>query len=535
MGWRRMQQQDSALLTDVQFGTSVYPSISHRDLPIAELLEVAIRRREGTMSANGAFNAITAPRTGRSPKDKFIVRSGEAERLVWWDYNAPYDSDRFDLLFSKVADYVMQRDAFVFNGYAGADPEYRIAVRVTTELAWHNMFVRQLFIRPTAEELRTHKPDFQVVCMPGFHADPRRDGTNSEAFILVNFTKRIVLICGTRYAGEMKKSIFTVMNYLMPQRGVFPMHCSANVGKDSDVAIFFGLSGTGKTTLSADPERRLVGDDEHGWSDRGVFNFEGGCYAKCINLSREKEPQIYDAIRFGSVLENVILNEDRKPDYDDNAITENTRCAYPVDFIDNAVIPGVAGHPSNVIFLTADATGVLPPVSRLTEPQAMYHFMSGYTSKLAGTETGVTKPEAVFSTCFGAPFLPLPPTVYAEMLGKKLTDHKAQCWLVNTGWNGGPYGVGHRISIAHTRQIIHAILNGTLKEAKFNPEPMFGVLVPEEVPGLPPEILQPRNTWSDKDAYDAARRALAGQFAKNFEKFSNVAKEITEAGPKLED
>ncbi len=509
------------------------PGHAIRNVSVPQLIELAIAHREGQLAANGAFNAITAPRTGRSPKDKFIVRSGEAAQLVHWGPNAPFEPQHFDALFSRVAEYVRQRTMYVFDGYCGADPRYRLPIRVKTELAWHNLFAHQLFIRPSREELRTHRPSFTVIAVPAFRARPERDHTNSEAFIIINYERRIVLIGGTRYAGEIKKSVFTVMNYLLPRQGVLPMHCSANEGKRGDVALFFGLSGTGKTTLSADPERRLIGDDEHGWSDDGIFNFEGGCYAKVIGLTREKEPQIYDAIRFGAVLENVVLDDERNPDYSDNFITENTRCAYPIDYIENAKIPGVGGHPNHVIFLTADATGVLPPVAKLNEAQAMYHFLSGYTSKLAGTETGVKEPQPVFSSCFGAPFLPLPPKVYAEMLGERLRKHNAQCWLVNTGWIGGAYGVGRRIDLPYTRTIIHAILDNKLDDVPYTEDPMFGFAIPAVVPDVPADILIPRNSWPDKTAYDEAARKLAQTFKTNFERFSDIGAEIMGGGPRI--
>jgi phosphoenolpyruvate carboxykinase (ATP) len=394
------------------------------------------------------------------------------------------------------------------------------------------LFVHQLFIRPTAEELSTHKPEFTIVSAPMFLADRKRDGTNSEVFVIVNFTRKIVLIGGTQYAGEMKKSIFGIMNFLLPQRDVFPMHCSANIGDDGVSALFFGLSGTGKTTLSADPTRRLIGDDEHGWSVDGVFNFEGGCYAKCIKLSEQNEPQIWNALRFGTVLENVVLNPaTRYPDFDNDSKTENTRAAYPVTFIENAVIPGFGGHPKNVVFLTADAFGVLPPVSKLTPEQAMFHFMSGYTAKVAGTEAGVTEPQATFSTCFGAPFMPLPPKVYAEMLGRRLREHNAQCWLVNTGWQGGPYGVGKRMSLPYTRAMVNALVEGKLAKVPFEIEPSFGFSIPKEVPEVPSELLNPRNSWKDKAAYDKQAADLSQRFAKNFEQFDAPA-EIKNAGPK---
>src|SRR5438270_1060447 len=411
-----------------------------RNLSSPQLVEQSLRRGETQLASNGALVGETGKRTGRSPKDKFIVKDSVTSGKVNWNANQAVSPEQFDSLYKQVMQYLGAKDIFVQQLFAGADPQYRLSLQVVNEYAWHNLFVRQLFVRPTAAELKQHQPEFTVIGAPGFQADPKREGINSEAFIVTDFTRKIILIGGTKYAGEMKKSIFGVMNFLLPDRDVFPMHCSANVGVDGVSALFFGLSGTGKTTLSADPSRGLIGDDEHGWSPNGVFNFEGGCYAKCIRLSRETEPQIFNAIHFGAVLENVVLDpETREPDYNSEKYTENTRAAYPVEFIDNAVIPGVGGHPKNLVFLTADAYGVLPPISKLTPEQAMYHFMSGYTSKLAGTEAGVGKePQPNFSTCFGAPFLPLAPKIYAEMLGARLKMHNAQCWLVNTGWSGGP-------------------------------------------------------------------------------------------------
>jgi phosphoenolpyruvate carboxykinase (ATP) len=414
----------------------------------------------------------------------------------------------------------------------GADPEYTLPVRVVTQLAWHSLFGRQLFIR-TEPDAEPRPPEFTILFAPDFQTDPAEDGANSETGILISFKKRVVLICGTSYAGEMKKSAFTIMNYLLPGRSVFPMHCSANVGPAGDVALFFGLSGTGKTTLSADPDRRLIGDDEHGWSDNGVFNFEGGCYAKCIRLSRENEPQIWNAIRFGTVLENVMIDaETRGLDFNSDAITENTRAAYPLDFIENAVIPSVGGHPSHVIFLTADAFGVLPPISKLTPEQAMYHFLSGYTAKVAGTERGLGKePQATFSACFGAPFLPRPAATYASLLGEKLRRYNAQCWLVNTGWVGGPYGVGERMRLAYTRAMLNAALSGALKDVPAEPHPVFKIAVPKSCPGVPSTFLDARGMWTDKSAYDRAARDLAARFNKNFEKFTLVSPEIAESAP----
>ena len=505
----------------------------HRNLHAAQLVEAALRRGEAELGARGSLVAETGKRTGRSPKDKFLVRDAVTENKVdWGSVNLPISAPVFDALYERVLDYLADKELFVQDLFCGADPKYRLPIQVINEYAWHNLFVRQLFIRPTAEELRTHKPEFTIVCAPSFLADPRRDGTNSEAFVIVNFTKKLVLIGGTQYAGEMKKSIFGIMNFLLPGRNVFPMHCSANAGQDGVTALFFGLSGTGKTTLSADPKRRLIGDDEHGWSPTDIFNFEGGCYAKCIHLSAETEPQIYSALGFGSVLENVVLDPGtRQPDYYDDSKTENTRAAYPVEFIENAVIPGTGGHPKNVIFLTADAFGVLPPVSKLTPEQAMYHFLSGYTAKVAGTEAGVEGAQATFSTCFGAPFMPLPPKVYAEMLGQRLRKHNAQCWLVNTGWQGGPYGVGKRMSLPYTRAMIDALVEGKLVNVEYEVEPAFGLNIPKSCPGVPSEILAPRNSWKDKAAYDKAAADLSARFAKNFEKF-DAPPEVKAAGPK---
>jgi phosphoenolpyruvate carboxykinase (ATP) len=495
------------------------------------LAEYAIKRHEAQFSARGALVAYTNF-TGRLPKDKSIVRDSiTGNKVAWGIVNQPFDASKFDALYERVIAHLQDRELFVQDLFCGADPNYRLPVRVINELAWHNLFVRQLFIRPSAEELRDHKPEFTVICAPDFHADPERDGTHSEAFIILNFTRRIVLIGGTSYAGEMKKSIFSIMNFLLPQRNVFPMHCSANVGQDGTSALFFGLSGTGKTTLSADPTRRLIGDDEHGWSANGIFNFEGGCYAKCIKLSEKNEPQIYNAIRFGCVLENVVVDPyTHEPNYNDDSVTENTRAAYPVDFIENAVIPGIGSHPRNVLFLTADAFGVLPPISRLSPQQAMYHFLSGYTAKVAGTEAGVKEPTATFSTCFGAPFMPMAPKLYAEMLGARLTEHNAQCWLVNTGWQGGQYGVGKRMPLAYTRAMVDSIVEGQLAQAEFEVEPAFGLTIPKACPGVPPEVLNPKNAWTDKAAYDREAESLCERFRKNFEDF-DAPPDVKSAGP----
>lgn len=506
-----------------------------RNLPISRLVEIALARREGMLSNTGALCCTTGNYTGRSPNDRFIVNDASvSNEIAWGEVNKPISSEIFDKLFDRALAYLETKDYFVFDGFAGADKKYSMPIRVINEYAWQNVFVQQLFIQPTAEQLEGHRPEFTMICTPGLTADPKTDGTNSEAYVIISLEKKVIILGGTQYAGEMKKSIFSVLNYLMPFREVLPMHCSANVGANQDVALFFGLSGTGKTTLSADPERRLIGDDEHGWSENGVFNFEGGCYAKCIDLSQEKEPQIWNAIRFGTIIENIVVNEEsRVPDYKDSVLTENTRAGYPVTYIDNAIIPSVAGHPSVVVFLTADAFGVLPPISKLTKEQAMYHFLSGYTSKLAGTERGITEPQVTFSTCFGEPFLPLSPAVYAEMLGKRIEEHHSTVYLVNTGWSGGPYGIGKRLNLTYTRAMVTAALNGELKKVAYHPDPVFGLLIPESVKGVPDEILTPRNTWEDTDAYDKSANSLAESFCKNFERFRGVSADIRSAGPNI--
>ncbi|MFN7250514.1 MAG: phosphoenolpyruvate carboxykinase (ATP) [Anaerobacillus sp.] len=505
------------------------------DLPISQLVESALERKEGKLTSTGALLATTGKYTGRSPQDKYIVEETSVRNKInWGAVNQPISKDVFENLYKKVLAYLKTKDkVYASKNYAGADKGYRLPIRVINEFAWHNLFARQLFIRPTEAELATHEAEFTIISAPGFKANPTIDGTNSETFIIISFEKRTVLIGGTEYAGEIKKSIFSIMNYLLPEKNVLSMHCSANVGDEGDVALFFGLSGTGKTTLSADPDRHLIGDDEHGWSHTGVFNIEGGCYAKCISLTEEKEPQIYNAIRFGAVLENVVLDKNFNPDYHDTSLTENTRAAYPLQSIPNSVIPSVAGHPSTIIFLTADAFGVLPPISKLTKEQAMYHFLSGYTSKLAGTERGVTSPEATFSTCFGAPFLPLPAYRYAEMLGEKINQHNAQVFLVNTGWSGGEYGVGKRMNLAYTRAMVQAALLGELNSVETIVDPIFGLNIPTRCPGVPDEILQPKDTWTDKKAYDAKAKSLATKFQENFKKFAEISDEIRNAGPKF--
>ncbi|MCX6621019.1 MAG: phosphoenolpyruvate carboxykinase (ATP), partial [Acidobacteria bacterium] len=475
------------------------------NLGTAQLIESAIQRREGLLASGGALVVRTGDQTGRSPKDKFVVRDENTEETVaWGPVNQPFTPENFEKLYGKLLAYLQARDLYVQDCFAGADPRYRLPIRVITERAWHSLFSRQLFVR--ADWLRTdeHVPEFTIIDAPGFRASPAEDGTNSVVFIVVNFTRKLIIIGGTAYAGEIKKSVFSVLNYRLPEVDVLPMHCSANIGPGGDCALFFGLSGTGKTTLSADRERRLIGDDEHGWGPDGVFNFEGGCYAKTIRLSRETEPQIWDAIRFGSVLENVAVNtEIRLIDYNDSTFTENTRAAYPVQFIENAIVPGVGPHPKNIVFLTADAFGVMPPIARLNGPQAMYHFLSGYTAKVAGTERGLGKePEATFSSCFGAPFLPRSPKLYAEMLGRNMEQHKAECWRVNTGWAGGRFGVGQRMSLPATRAMVRAALIGSLADVEYRTDPTFGLQVPVTCPGVDRALLDPRGTWSDPEAYD---------------------------------
>ncbi len=511
-------------------------NIAYWNLGASHLVEHAIQRREGRLAANGALVVRTGQFTGRSPKDKFIVRDEVTDRTVSWGaVNQPMNEAHFDRLYARMLVFWQGQDVFVQDCFVGADRAYAVPLRVVTQLAWHNLFARQLFIPAPPGETEGHRPEFTILFAPEFQASPAEDGTNSETCIVINFKKRVVLICGTSYAGEMKKSAFTIMNYLLPEQGVFPMHCSANIGAGGDVALFFGLSGTGKTTLSADPHRRLIGDDEHGWSDAGVFNFEGGCYAKCIRLSRENEPQIWNAIRYGTVLENVAMDaETRILDFDSEVVTENTRAAYPLEFIDGAVIPSVGGHPDNVFFLTADAFGVLPPISRLTPEQAMYHFLSGYTAKVAGTERGLGKePQATFSACFGSPFLPRPEAAYASLLGEKLRRHQAACWLVNTGWVGGPYGVGNRMKLPHTRAMLAAALAGELGGVPTEPHPIFRVAVPVSCPGVPPQFLNARGMWTDKSAYDRAARDLSARFNRNFERFKDVNREIADAAPVL--
>jgi phosphoenolpyruvate carboxykinase (ATP) len=505
------------------------------NLSTPTLYEEVVRRREGWISHLGPLVVHTGHHIGRSPNDKFIVREPTSEaKIAWGKVNRPMEAAKFDALHAKLCAFFQGRDVFIQNLYGGADPRYRIPVRVVTDYAWHNLFARNLLLQPEEPVIHTSPETFTIMDSPRFHASPEADGTNSEVFVVINFAKRLAIIGGTTYAGEIKKSVFTILNYLLPAQGVFPMHCSANVGKRGDTALFFGLSGTGKTTLSADPDRSLIGDDEHGWSDDGVFNFEGGCYAKVIRLNAAHEPEIFRTTRtFGTVLENVSIDAAGNLDLDSDAKTENTRAAYPIHQLDNIVPEGRAGHPRNVVFLTADAFGVLPPISKLTAEQAMYFFLSGYTAKVAGTERGVKEPQATFSACFGEPFLPLPPSEYAKMLGEKIKSRQPNVWLINTGWTAGPYGVGHRIAIPHTRAMIRAALAGTIAESTMAPDPIFGLRVPSAVPGVPGDVLNPRGTWGDAKAYDAQATKLAEMFRENFKRYGDqVAGEIKSAGPR---
>ena len=509
----------------------------HWNLVAPELMLAAARRGEGEFADMGPFVAVTAPHTGRSPNDKFVVKEPSTEADIdWGKVNQPYSAEHFETLLADVKEYLnAQPELFIQDLRCGADPAHRLSVRYVMPNAWHAAFVRNMFIRPEHSELPTFEPNFTVLHAPEFHADPARHGTRTGTFIVLNFAKRMILIGGTRYAGELKKSMFTVMNYFMPRDGVLSMHCSANVGPDGDTALFFGLSGTGKTTLSADPDRSLIGDDEHGWSGSGIFNYEGGCYAKVINLSAEGEPDIFATTQmFGTILENVVLEPtSRRVKFDDQSITENTRASYPLPYIRNHVPSGRGVHPKNVVFLTADAFGVLPPIARLTREQAMYYFLSGYTAKVAGTERGVTEPQATFSACFGAVFLVWHPTKYAEMLGRLLAEHDAHVWLVNTGWSGGPYGVGKRMKLGYTRAMVRAALAGQLDQVPTQTDELFGLAVPTQVPGVPAEVMRPRDTWADGAAYDAQAKKLAEMFRKNFEKFGpNISPAIASAGPK---
>lgn len=505
------------------------------NLSVPHLYEHIVYRREGSIGDMGPLVVRTGQHTGRSPNDKFIVKESSSEKNVWWGkVNIAYDEYKFDQIFDRMKLFIQNKELYIQDCNAGADPEHRLPIRIITETAWHSLFAKNLFIDP-GTDLSYHQPEFTVLDMPNFHANVEKDATNSEVFILLNFKRKLVLIGGTSYAGEIKKSIFTVLNYLLPLKNVLSMHCSANIGPDNDTALLFGLSGTGKTTLSADPLRKLIGDDEHGWSDHGIFNFEGGCYAKVIRLSKEAEPEIYNVTRkFGTVLENVSVDsESRLLNLDDDSLTENTRAAYPLRYIDNIEASGLGPHPKNIIMLTADAFGVLPPIAKLTYEQALYHFLSGYTAKVAGTEKGVTEPKATFSTCFGAPFLVHNPSLYANMLGEKIKKYNVKCWLLNTGWTGGPFGKGSRIKIAYTRRMLNAALSGELDNVETFEDPIFGLQVPVTCPDIPPEILNPRNTWTDQNSYDETANKLAAMFHTNFKQFKDaVTQEVSNAAPK---
>jgi phosphoenolpyruvate carboxykinase (ATP) len=514
-----------------------HPGNVYRNLSPARLYEEALRRGEAVLGREGQLIVNTSPHTGRSPNDKFIVREPSSEKNVdWGKVNIAFDAAKFEALRQRVLAHLEKKDLFVRDSWGGCDPDHRTPIRVITEKAWHSLFARTMFVRQGDDVgPERHNPEFTIIHAPTFQADPARDGTSSGVFIIVNFGAKQAIIGGSHYAGEIKKTIFSLLNYTLPLKGVMSMHCSANIGETGDVALFFGLSGTGKTTLSADPERRLIGDDEHGWSDRGVFNFEGGCYAKVIKLSQKAEPEIFAAShRFGAVLENVVLDpETRALDLESDKITENTRSAYPLDFIPNAEPTGMGGHAKNIIMLTCDASGIMPPIARLTPEQAMYHFLSGYTAKVAGTEKGVTEPKFTFSTCFGAPFMTLRPSVYSKLLGEKIAKHDVACWLVNTGWTGGPYGVGKRISIGHTRALIRCALDGSLARAETREDPIFGIRVPVRCEGVPGNVLNPRETWKDPREYDRKAYELAQRFVKNFEAFASmVGPDVRDAGPK---
>ena len=509
------------------------------NLPMEALYEESIFRGEANISRMGPLVVNTGTHTARAAGDKFVVREATSEENIWWgQYNKPFSVEKFDALFARMLGYFQGRDVFIQDCFGGADPDYRLPIRIVTELAWHSLFVRNMFIKPqTAEEYRRHVPEFTIICAPGFKASPQIDQTPNETFIVLNFAKKLCIIGNTAYAGEIKKSIFTLLNYLLPLQDVMTMHCSANVGKQGDVALFFGLSGTGKTTLSADPNRGLIGDDEHGWSDKGIFNFEDGCYAKVIELSPTAEPQIYACTnRFGTILENVIWDPiSRAIDLDDATLTENTRASYPLDFIENAIPEKRGGHPKNIVFLTCDASGVMPPIARLNVEQALYHFISGYTSKIAGTEIGLRdEPEVTFSACFGGPFMVHRPAFYADLLRRKIDRYHVRCWLVNTGWVAGPYGVGERISINHTRKLLDAVLNDALKEIDFYTDPVFGFQVPKACPDVPIDVLYPARSWQNEDEYWNKYRQLASRFASNMKKFEeDIPQEVIAAGPKL--
>jgi len=507
------------------------------NLSVKELIEDSISKDQGILTSSGALACNTGEFTGRSPKDKFVVEDERTRNTIWWgDVNNRIPEDVFDNLYEKITSYLQDREIYIKECYACANPKYKLNIRVVTEMPWQSLFAHNLFLRPTEKELENFKPDWTILCAPGFKADPKKDNTRAHNFTVINFTKKIILIGGSAYTGEIKKGIFTVLNYILPhENNVLSMHCSANIGAKGDTAIFFGLSGTGKTTLSADPNRKLIGDDEHGWDEDSVFNFEGGCYAKCVNLTKEKEPQIFSAIKFGTLLENIkCYNDTKTVDYADVTITENTRAAYPIDFIENAAEPSVGKSPQNIFFLTADAFGVLPPISKLTVGQAMFHFISGYTAKVAGTETGITEPQTTFSACFGKPFLPLHPTKYAELLGLKLKKDKINVWLINTGWTGGSYGTGERINLKYTRAMITAALSGELKDVSYHEHAIFGLQMPVTCPNVPSEILNPASTWKNKEEYEITAKKLASAFVNNFKNYQEFAtEEIILGGPKV--
>lgn len=513
----------------------LYQEKTHFNLSKEELIKIAVENEGGSVCANGALSINTGKYTGRSPMDRFIVDEAMVHKYINWnESNQSISEEKFEHLFQKAMDYMKDKELYIFEGFVGADKEYRMPIRVINEFAYQNLFAQQMFIEAKEIEKEDFKSEFTVIALPNLKGDPRVDGINSEAFIIISFEKKVVLIGGTKYSGEIKKSMFTVMNCLLPFKNVLPMHCSANIGEEGDVALFFGLSGTGKTTLSADKNRQLIGDDEHGWTERGVFNFEGGCYAKCINLTKENEPQIFNAIKTGAILENIVINrETNDPDYSDDRYTENTRAAFPIDHIEGAMLEGEGNIPKTIIFLTADATGVLPPISKLTKEQAMYHFLSGYTSKLAGTERGVVEPKATFSACFGEPFMLLKPEVYAKLLGDKIERYDTNVFLVNTGWTGGAYGEGSRIKLKYTRSMVNAALNGELENIKYSKDPIFNLSIPIECKDVPKEVLNPSNTWRNKNEYYKRARELAKSFIENFEKFSDVSDDIKEMNPKV--
>ena len=505
----------------------------YRNLTAPQLVEKALKNGEGILSSTGALVVNTGKYTGRSPDDKYIVDCPSVhDDIAWGNVNRPMRKENFDIIKSKMLAYLQNRELYIFDGFAGADKKYSKSFRIINELASQNLFIKNLLVEPTDEELNSFAPEFTIIAAPGFKCIPEIDNTNSEACIAVDYEQKTVLIAGSQYSGEIKKSVFSVMNYVLPKNGLLSMHCSANIGKEGDTAIFFGLSGTGKTTLSADPARRLLGDDEHGWSDDDIFNIEGGCYAKCIDLTEENEPEIYRAIKFGTLLENVVIDpETGEPDYSNGTLTENTRAGYPVCYIPNAEISGKGEQPKTVIFLTADAFGVLPPVSRLDNDMAMFHFVSGYTSKLAGTERGITEPQTTFSTCFGAPFLPLEPSVYAKMLGERIEKNNSRVFLINTGWSGGPYGVGSRIKLKYTRAMVAAAISGELDNVEYKLDDIFNVYIPQSCPNIPEEMLNPVNTWNDKVAYEKTAKELAGKFNENFKKYAHMPENIVKAGP----